>query len=281
MNRILVPYDFTEIADHALDFALQIAEKSKAKEVLMYNVIEHPSESRLKTMGATSMDPLENVYFTKLIQLVREKLEEKMASNPYNAPMTYKIHLGSPYDSLAQEVADVAVDMVVMGTSGAEGIDEYLVGSNAERVVRTATCPVITLKEKAKIDDIKHIVFASNFHDLNADFVSRVVDLQQIFDATLKIVKINTPANFTTDRHDREQMASFVAQYDLKNYTTDIYNYTNEEDGIIYYAEDAHADMIALGTNQRKGFNHFLTGSIAEDVVNHAKRPVWTMRLDT
>ncbi|MFT7283037.1 MAG: nucleotide-binding universal stress UspA family protein, partial [Cyclobacteriaceae bacterium] len=71
MNRILVPYDFSDVADCALEFAVQIAEKSKAKDVMLLNVIDHPSESRLKTMGATQMDPMEQVYFNKLIQLTK------------------------------------------------------------------------------------------------------------------------------------------------------------------------------------------------------------------
>jgi len=97
--------------------------------------------------------------------------------------------------------------------------------------------------------------------------------------ARSKIVKINTPASFTTTRHDMKQMREFVEKYSIENYTIDIYNYKNEEDGIICYAEDVEADMIALGTHQRKGIGHFLAGSIAEDVVNHAKVPVWTAHI--
>ena len=63
MNRILIPYDFSELADNALDFACQIAQKSKAKEILLLNVVEHPSESKMKTMGATKMDPMEKRVF--------------------------------------------------------------------------------------------------------------------------------------------------------------------------------------------------------------------------
>ena len=280
MNRILVPYDFSEVADHALNFAVQIAQKANAKDVMLLNVIEHPSESRLKTMGATEVDPMEQVYFNQLIKLTKQKMADKIAASKFPVPITTKIQLGSPYHKLAEEVAEEAVELVVMGTSGADGVDEMFVGSNAERVVRTADCPVITLKQGANLADIKNIVFASNFHEVKEDFVLKLKSLQEMLGATLKVVKINTPANFTTQRHDRDQMEAFVKKFNFKNYSIDIYNYTNEEDGIIYYAEDIDADMIAIGTNQRKGFNHFLLGSIAEDVVNHAKRPVWTMRLD-
>jgi nucleotide-binding universal stress UspA family protein len=57
-----------------------------------------------------------------------------------------------------------------------------------------------------------------------------------------------------------------------------VYNSSSEEDGILEYAEDIDADMIAMATHGRTGFLHLLSGSIAEDVVNAAKRPVWTMK---
>jgi nucleotide-binding universal stress UspA family protein len=281
MNRILVPYDFSKLADNALDFACQLAQKAKAKEILLLNVVEHPSESKLKTMGATSMDPMENIYFTKLVQLVEDKLKTKISNIDYSGVnVEYKIQLGNPYNTLAVEVAEEEVDMVIMGTSGAEGLEEFFVGSNAERVVRTAKAPVITLKDKAELATCKKIVFASNFVNIKESFVIKLKQIQNLLSGTLKLVKINTPASFTTTRHDLELMEKFVKEHNIKDYSIDIYNYTNEEDGIVFFAEDSGSDMIALGTNQRKGFNHFLTGSIAEDVVNHAKRPVWTFNLD-
>jgi len=77
----------------------------------------------------------------------------------------------------------------------------------------------------------------------------------------------------------RKQTEDFVEKYKFKDYTLNIYNDFIEEDGIIYYSEDIEADMIALGTHGRTGFMHLISGSIAEDVVNHAKRPVWTCRI--
>ncbi|NJO03488.1 MAG: universal stress protein [Bacteroidia bacterium] len=65
----------------------------------------------------------------------------------------------------------------------------------------------------------------------------------------------------------------------MENYSFHIYNELNEENGIIYFAEDMHADLIAVITHQRTGLAHLISGSIAEDVVNHANRPVLTFGL--
>lgn len=279
MNRILVPFDFSQVAQNALSFAAQLG--SDNSELIILNVIEHPTADSFKTMGVSDYDPMENIYLTKLIETVKGKLEQLVATpEMQEANASYKIKVGSAFHEISDEINAINIDLVVMGTSGSSGMDEYLVGSNAERVVRNSQCPVITLREPCDVAAINEIVFASNFHELTPNFVDHVLKLQQALDAHLRIVKINTPANFTSTRHDNEQMDDFVKRFDIQNCSTDIYNYSNEEDGIVAYTEDIDADMIALGTHQRTGVGHFLMGSIAEDVVNHAKRPVWTFNLN-
>ena len=279
MNKILVPFDFSPVAQNALNFAAQLGNDNS--ELIILHVIEHPTADSFKTMGVSDYDPMENIYLTRLIERVKGKLENLVASaEMISANASYKIKVGSAFHEISDEIKAINVDLVVMGTAGSSGVEEYLVGSNAERVVRNANCPVITLREPCEVASINDIVFASNFHELTPNFVDQVLKLQQALDAHLRIVKINTPANFTSTRHDNEQMDDFVRRFDIQNCSTDIYNYSNEEDGIVAFTEDIDADMIALGTHQRTGVGHFLLGSIAEDVVNHAKRPVWTFNLN-
>jgi nucleotide-binding universal stress UspA family protein len=91
-------------------------------------------------------------------------------------------------------------------------------------------------------------------------------------------VVVNTPGNFETSRESIKRIKEFSAKYDFNNVTAEIYNSSSEESGIIEFAEDVKANLIAMTTHGRTGFLHLITGSIAEDVVNHAVRPVWTLR---
>lgn len=280
MKKILVPYDFSPVSEHALDLACQIADKVDS-EIMLLNVIEHPTADSFKTMGIQNVDPMEQLYIKKMYERTDEKLSEVVSKAKYSDDkITTKIQLGNAFNTIIDQIVEERVDLMVAGTEGAEGLNEFLVGSIAEKIVRNATCPVITTADKCEIEPIEKIVFASDFIHTDAGLISRLKELQAVFEAQLNIVKINTPASFTSTRHDTRQMEEFVSKYDIKNYTIDIYNYKNEEDGIVLYAEDIQADMIALGTHQRKGVGHFLAGSIAEDVVNHAKVPVWTAHLD-
>jgi len=279
MNRILVPYDFSPVSEHALNFACQIAQKTDS-EIMLLNVIEHPSADSFRTMGIQDVDPMEQLYIKKMYEKVSEKLNEVVTSASHaDGKISTKIQLGNPYKTIIDQIVEEEVELLVVGTEGSEGLNEFFVGSISEKIVRNAACPVITVRDKAEVEPIEKIVFASDFINTDEDLIAQLKELQTTFEATLKIVKINTPASFTSTRHDTKQMEDFVEKYHIENYTIDIYNYKNEEDGIILFAEDEAADMIALGTHQRKGVGHFLAGSIAEDVVNHATVPVWTTHL--
>ncbi len=281
MNKILVPYDFSDVAKHALNFAAQIARKSDAEAVTLINIIEQPTPSDFKTMGMSDVDPMENIWVSKMIKNAEAKMEELMADESFkDITVKYKIVLGNPFKELSQEIETQGVELVVMGTSGASGMDEFFVGSNAERMVRYSKAPVITVSGGATLEAINDIVFASNFDEVSDSFISHVKGLQSLFDAKLRLVKINTPASFTTSREDKKLMEGFIGKYRLESCTYETYNHSNEEDGVLAYAEDIAADLIAIGTKQRKGIGHFLAGSIAEDVVNHAKVPVWTYGLE-
>ena len=280
MDRILVPIDFSEESYHALDLAYQIARKSNARLILL-NVIEHPTSQNFSVTGDSMPGGFENnVYILQLIKKVRTDLTNIVEDPQYSdIDIRFDIQVGNPYRSIASTIAENEVELVVMGTRGSSGMDELLIGSNAEKVVRYAKCPVITVKSKINITDITDIVFASSFTENNDKIIDHLKQLQKVFVGKLHLLKVNTPNNFERDKISKSLMQKFVDDYQVENYTMNIYNELSEEDGILHFASDNDVDMIALTTHGRTGLMHLLSGSIAEDIVNHAKRPVWTLNI--
>lgn len=280
MKNILVPYDFSKEAAHALKLSYEIAEESGSAVTLM-NVIEHPTPGSFRTMGIEDYDPMENVFIASLINKVKDGFEMLMDDPAYSdIDLNYKIVLGNAFNELTEEIDTSKADLLIMGTSGSDGLEELFVGSNAEKIVRHAKCPVITLREEVTIDDIEDIVFATDMDKTTERFIGELQKIQEFFDAQLRLVRINTPAAFRNSRSDVEAMKKFANSKGLNNFTIEVYNHLNEEEGIMAYAEDIDAGMIAMGTHQRTGIGHFFNHSVAEDVVNHARRPVWTFNLE-
>ncbi|MGY6741449.1 MAG: universal stress protein [Cecembia sp.] len=280
MKTILVPYDFSEEAGYAFEFAKGLAEKTKNKLKLLH-VIELPTPQSFNSYGEVGAFSNEGtqIFMIELIEKRKKQmaeLQESLKDEPYK--FETKIVFGNPFAGISKEITEIQADIVVMGSKGSSGLEEVLIGSNTEKVVRNAKCPVITIKSPVMPKDIQKVVFASDFNDVPQDVIKRLKAAVETIDAELHLVKINTPSMFESTRTSMEKIKDFVRDFDLNPTSTIVYNSATEEDGILEYAEDIDADMIAMSTHGRTGFLHLLSGSIAEDVVNAAKRPVWTMK---
>ncbi|WP_296700784.1 universal stress protein [Algoriphagus sp.] len=282
MIKVLVPYDFSEQAQNALNFTTGLAEKIDGVHIEVVNVLEVPYVSSIGTMGGGEVMPeMENqIFFIQLMERRKEQvadLKEKYKDKRYT--FNAKLKLGNAFKSISESILEENPDLVIMGSKGSSGVEEVLIGSNTEKVVRTATCPVVTVKSATDPNKFKKIVFASDFKEDEDEIARRMKNLQSLFDADLYFVVVNTPANFETTRDSIKRIGMFVKKYGFEGVKAEIYNSLSEESGIIEFAEDIDADLIAMATHGRTGFLHLITGSIAEDVVNHAKRPVWTLKV--
>src|SRR5690606_29056290 len=97
--------------------------------------------------------------------------------------------------------------------------------------------------------------------------------------AKIHLLFVNTANNFVTSGEVNTMASEFIKNIPIKNYTINIYNDTSVEKGILNFAQSINAGLIGMSTHGRKGLSHFFNGSISEDLVNHAKRPVITFKI--
>ena len=128
----------------------------------------------------------------------------------------------------------------------------------------------------ANVSTIKNIVFPIALGKGQEELLMRVKALQDFLQAKLHILFVNTPANFRQDKDTKQQMKDFAKRFMLKDFSLNVFNDLDQESGVMNFAHQIGADMIAMGTHGRRGLNHLMSGSIAEDVVNHVDCPIWT-----
>jgi nucleotide-binding universal stress UspA family protein len=288
MKKIIVPTDFSEQAKNALDLACEIAEKTDAKLVLM-NVLEYSKKqttflgsTALNTMGSlTTGVEMDDIYFIELYKKRKNQMNN-LLSDPVcaNVDIIDKIMLGTPYHAIEEEITEFEADLIIMGTTGVDDWEESLIGSTAEKVVRHASCPVITLRKKVGLADIEKIVFASDFKDEKPSYVPIVKSIQQLFGAELHLVFVNTPADFRNEREAIAKLNAFAAANELDHHKIHIYSHQHEEEGIVWFTEDHKMDLVMMATYGRSGLSRLFERSIAEDVVNFSKKPVVTFNLN-
>ena len=139
--------------------------------------------------------------------------------------------------------------------------------------------PVLIIKKDAGDFNVDKFVFASDFTDEIKKPFAKVVDIANKFGAELELAMINTPSTFKPTHVAEEIMRNFVSNFNINKYSINIYNDVNVENGILHFADHIGADLIGVSTHGRKGLSHFFNGSISEDLVNHALRPVITFKI--
>ena len=279
MKNIIVPTDFSEYANNAFDFACSIAEHSKG-EVTLLHVIEYPVMSIFNSTGEISMETITDAYIVNLKERADEELNRRLTNPSYpNVRIKKQVRIGNPYENIARLIEQSGADLVVMGTKGASGLRELFIGSNAEKVVRFAKCPVITVPGKFRFNDIKKIAYGITFDDDHNDALFELKKFIHLFKAEIQLVWVNTLYDKVNDEDAKSKMDQLAKLQMLPNYSVNCYKSSAADDGLLYYAEENNIDMIAMSTHSRKGLVHIFTGSFAEDVVNHSKRPVWTFSL--
>lgn len=142
LKRILVASDFSEHALHALKYAAAFAQAFQA-EVLVCHVLQKPD-------FLSQLPPVGEGYFPPDLPELQEKharvqCEQQLAKVSLSSARV-SLRTGSPPVEIVQLAKDEDVDLIILGTHGRNAVAQFLLGSVAERVVRTAPCPVLTVR---------------------------------------------------------------------------------------------------------------------------------------
>jgi nucleotide-binding universal stress UspA family protein len=277
MKKILVPVDFSKTSITAFEVAYDIAKKDGA-DIIALHIVEEATPDSYRITGEWQKGDWEDRLFTyRLLEKAKKQLESFVQTPKFNdVKIIGELRLGNPFHGMNAIITEHKVDLVVMGTRGHTKLEEMVIGTNTEKVVRHSHCPVLTVHKKPATTEFKNIVYATAMSK-DEEVSSRIVKrAQSLYNSTIHLVRINTPGDFQRDRVVKDYMNKFAKSLGLKNFTINVYNDISEEEGIIYFADSIDADMIAMATHGRTGFAHVMAGSIAEDVVGHAKRPVLT-----
>ena len=276
MKNILVPIDFSDQAKYAAKVASDIAKLTNSK-IFLLHMLELPTGVVDPASYGSSGNTPTTLLFLKR---AREKFEE-FKQLPFfdGIELEDSVQFHKAYDGIIDESKKQNIDLVVMGSKGTSGLEEMLVGSNTEKVVRNSDIPVLVIKTEVKDFKIENIVFASNFDQKSKVAFQKILNFASLFNSRLHLLKINTIHNFETTKESSDAIRNFINDYDLGDYTLNIYNDVSVELGILNFANVIDADVILLNTSGRRGLAHLFTGSIGEDLANHAKLPVITFKI--
>ncbi|HEY9185308.1 MAG TPA: universal stress protein [Salegentibacter sp.] len=278
MKKILVPTDFSDQAENALKVAAQLARKFDS-EIYLLHMLELPLQLIDPVQGSNAHNLPESIFFMKLAHQRFSKLMAKPYLKDLKVKETVLFH--QAFDGIKEVSEERQCDLIVMGSHGASGFKEMFIGSNTEKVVRSSTIPVLVIKKDQPEFNIKDFVFATDANEANRHTLKHADEIAKKLSANLHLLFINTPNNFITSTEAYEMLERFItgSQVDGDKIKLHVYSDTSVEKGILNFARNLDAGLIGISTHGRKGIAHFFNGSISEDLVNHANRPVVTFRI--
>ncbi|MEO8681711.1 MAG: universal stress protein [Vicinamibacterales bacterium] len=145
IKTILVPLDFSASSNSALDYAVMLAERFTAALHLVH-VCEVPTMMTMDAYAVASLD------WNQKLGAAAERELETVAARLNDKKVSTEVLFGNPARCIVTAATTNQADLVVMGTHGHGAVMHLLMGNVAERVVRTAPCPVLTVREAAAAD---------------------------------------------------------------------------------------------------------------------------------
>ena len=275
-NKILVPTDFSEQCNIALEQSYTLAREYNAEITLLYVIEDSGMLSKLFSKEQHE-DMRKNIQAQlDLIATAAEK-KSKITVNTLIAK-------GVIYEKIAEVAELISATMIIMGTNGGEGLKKRFIGSNALRVARESKIPVITIKGKHHRKGCKNIVLPLDLTKQTREKVGKAIELSKLFNgAAVRVVSVLfTTDEFLVNRLTRQlgQVKAFLEKEGVEC-TAEIIKSIKSNDtlaqNIIEYANQVDGDLIMIMTQQEVDFTKYFIGSAAQEIIHHSTIPVMSI----
>jgi len=296
LKNILFPTDFSRCADQALTHAVYLAEKYQAALHLLHVVTLFEDQ-----LGILSEELAET---EELVKKLEEKAEIEL-NNAANAHANDDMEIIvkqkraiSAAPAILEYASKNSIDLIVMGTQGRRGIEHLLLGSAAEEVIRSAECPVFTIRESEEVKPIKlfeQILVPVDFSEHSNKALGFAKEIADSYGANIQILHVIEdtihPAFSLSGKSSifdlvprieedcRRRIEKLIQETGVSKENTEIIVKGGQAaNDIIKFAKDNSSDLVVIATHGLTGIEHLLLGSVTEKVVRMAHCPVFTVK---
>jgi len=278
VNRILIPTDFSDTANLALEHAIRMAQLLDSEIVLLHVVSTFAFRVNLPEVD---MDESQNAKLSGAIGARLAQIAEEIKSKH-----GVKVNTMITYGRIREEVVRIAdetdADMIILGTHGVSGIREFFMGSNAFRIVSEASCPVLSVQQSAQQFGFKNIVVPidNSFH--SREKLNLAVKMAATYNANIHICGLRSHDHDDEEinakfRMKMKQVEDFLKERQVE-FTVSTVFCSNIARSTMDYAAEKNADLIIIMNEQEINTTGFFLGPYAQQIVNHSTIPILSIR---
>lgn len=274
-KKIVVGVDFSDCSMNALEHAVIIAGKAKAGITMVWaNHLDYSKE-----IFSVEPDNIRAEVQERFVKLIKKYSPQLTAGTEID----YRMEKGKVYKVICHVSKEVDAFLLVIGTHGSSGFEEFWIGSNANRIVSASKLPIITIR--AGVDsnkNLKTIVMPLDSTKITRQKLPITALLAKYFDAEIHILGVYT----STVDNIRYRIKNYVAQSEtyLKEngirYRTIYLDASNITDTVLDYAKKVNANLISIMTEQETTTANLWIGPYAAQMVNHSPIPVLSVHME-
>lgn len=268
ITRILVPTDFSEVANNALKYAMGLAAKTNAV-IHLIHVKSFPVMDPSFPVDAMS------TMIEEMDKISAKGMEEIRVKILDPAGVNYVLHDTSGFvnDEVETYCKGHNIDLIVMGTTGATGLQELLIGSNAATTIGRSEIPVMVIPPSAHLTPIKHILYASDYTEPEFPALSRLIYFAELYDADISVIHVKTDYDrfFDSANNFFVKNKASIKRENIKLIQTDK---TDISEGINDFIDNNPVDMLCLAKHNRSFFDRLFHRSLSKQMAYHTKIPL-------
>lgn len=272
MKKILVPIDFSENCENALVYALEMAKLYKAELVLLHTFELPISESQITPINYAEI--YEAIEQSNSDQFKDEMPRFEEIAKSHAAGHITMSHIMKPGEliyNIKEVVKHENIDFVVMGTNGASGWFESLIGTNTSSVISEIEVPVLSISHDTKFHKMETIGFRTRYKEDEIYALNEVMDLAKRIGAKVKCLYVKTPdSGFKGERIEYwESIFENEKNLDFFAIPSD-----NVETAIEDFIVNQSIDLMAMVEHRKNFFARLFTTSNTEKMSLHSKTPI-------
>jgi len=274
-SKILVPIGFSAQSMIALGQAFNLA-KIKKSEVVLLSVVEEQS-----IMQSLFLDDKSHELQLKVNQNLQEIGVEY--GEKYGVHVETLVSKGKVYNQINEVAEMISADLIVMGTDGSTGKAKKIMGSNAERVVRLAHCPVITIKGKDHRVGCDNIILPLDLEKQTKEKVTYALEYARYWDSTIRLVSVVLRDNQEVRKKlikNINQVKKFITDAGVKC-TAELIEGEKKQnlgDFVFEYEKRFDADLIMIMTKKEELTLSNNISVTARYIINNSEIPVMSIR---
>lgn len=265
--KVLIPVDFSQASQKAWQI-VDLVKLHQPVELYLLHVI--PANGNLEDIE----DGGEEIK----VQVASAK--KKFVDLKAEIDFHYEVRIGPLTDTITHYASEIGAELIIMGTKGSEGYMEFFSGSEAQHVARYSKVPVITVHKDSMPEKLENILLLSDFGI--GGFHPALELLKNFTNGRTRIHLLHILKQDELGKMDEleRHMYQFAEDNQLENFNVHLFQEDKVEEGVYQFNEDHDMDLVCIGTHARKGLGHLLFGSIAERLINHCSKPVFTYHLE-